>query len=180
MLPSPGRCAVHSYCELTRHFLSLPVWCIYLPLLPPSPPPTSLPSHPTLTSLTLLKKVFLLAELWIASELDPDSVPEELDYGAKLPVTIITGFLGAGKTTLLNRILTENHGKRLAVIENEFGTCVPLRCVACDTCGAVRCVHACMCAFRLQRLWCKALGVEDIRSTRVFYFILSSCTLETR
>jgi G3E family GTPase len=38
-----------------------------------------------------------------------------------IPVTVITGFLGAGKTTLLNRILSERHGRRLAVIENEFG-----------------------------------------------------------
>ena len=39
----------------------------------------------------------------------------------KIPVTILTGFLGSGKTTLLNRILSENHGKKIAVIENEFG-----------------------------------------------------------
>ena len=39
----------------------------------------------------------------------------------KVPVTILTGFLGSGKTTLLNRILKENHGKKIAVIENEFG-----------------------------------------------------------
>ena len=60
------------------------------------------------------------------TEEDEDSVPElvpcdsAIEYGC-VPVTIITGFLGSGKTTLLNYILTEQHGKKIAVILNEFG-----------------------------------------------------------
>src|SRR5258706_6402378 len=46
---------------------------------------------------------------------------ESADERQRTPTTILTGFLGAGKTTLLNRILTEHHGGRVAVIENEFG-----------------------------------------------------------
>ena len=38
-----------------------------------------------------------------------------------IPVTVLTGYLGAGKTTLLNRILSENHGRKYAVVINEFG-----------------------------------------------------------
>lgn len=39
----------------------------------------------------------------------------------KIPITVVTGFLGAGKTTLVNHILQGNHGKKIAVIENEYG-----------------------------------------------------------
>lgn len=42
-------------------------------------------------------------------------------HSDRIPTTILTGFLGSGKTTLLNRVLTEHHGGRIAVIENEFG-----------------------------------------------------------
>jgi len=43
------------------------------------------------------------------------------EQSAQIPVTVLTGYLGSGKTTLLNRILSEDHGKRYAVIVNEFG-----------------------------------------------------------
>jgi len=52
---------------------------------------------------------------------DFDDLDEELPDDKKLAVTVITGFLGAGKTTLVNYVLNEDHGKKICVIENEFG-----------------------------------------------------------
>ncbi|KAL1879363.1 hypothetical protein VTK73DRAFT_7094 [Phialemonium thermophilum] len=63
-------------------------------------------------------------------DLDEDGPPELVETGneipeeerpVKVPITIVTGYLGAGKTTLLNYILTAEHGKKIAVIMNEFG-----------------------------------------------------------
>jgi G3E family GTPase len=50
-----------------------------------------------------------------------EPVQSETPQSDKIPVTVLTGYLGAGKTTLLNRILSEPHGKKYAVIVNEFG-----------------------------------------------------------
>ncbi|CAI6337463.1 unnamed protein product [Periconia digitata] len=66
-----------------------------------------------------------------AVEQDED-VPQLVDTTAdappstKVPITIVTGYLGAGKTTLLNYILTEQHGKKIAVILNEFGNSIDI------------------------------------------------------
>ncbi|OIW32402.1 cobW-domain-containing protein [Coniochaeta ligniaria NRRL 30616] len=63
-------------------------------------------------------------------DFDDDAPPDLVETGAepadeekivKVPITIVTGYLGAGKTTLLNYILTAQHGKKIAVIMNEFG-----------------------------------------------------------
>ena len=51
----------------------------------------------------------------------PNQFSPKQPQSEKIPVTVLTGYLGAGKTTLLNRILSEPHGKKYAVIVNEFG-----------------------------------------------------------
>lgn len=59
----------------------------------------------------------------VSDDEDEDEIPTLIAASSlerKIPVTILTGFLGSGKTTLLNHLLTANHGKKIAIIENEF------------------------------------------------------------
>ncbi|KAF2805652.1 cobW-domain-containing protein [Mytilinidion resinicola] len=66
--------------------------------------------------------------LLVASGQDDTGLETEVNEVSvtKVPITIITGYLGAGKTTLLNYILTERHGKKIAVILNEFGDSIDI------------------------------------------------------
>jgi len=57
----------------------------------------------------------------VSKQAKAEDAAKDVKNPEKVPVTVITGFLGSGKTTLLNRILKEQHGKRIGVIENEFG-----------------------------------------------------------
>ncbi|CAK9324550.1 unnamed protein product [Citrullus colocynthis] len=83
------------------------------------------------------------------SESDESDVLTKIPPDDRVPATIITGFLGSGKTTLLNHILTAEHGKRIAVIENEFGEVdIDGSLVAAKTTGAEDIVmlnNGCLC-----------------------------------
>lgn len=64
----------------------------------------------------------------------------------KTPITLLTGFLGAGKTTLLNRILTQNHGEKIAVIVNEFGDIgIDDKLIKRNANGIVELENGCLC-----------------------------------
>ena len=70
---------------------------------------------------TRLSVGLLLFVLKAGDALAPATTPVPNAGDRRMPVTVLTGFLGSGKTTLINHILTAQHGKKLAIIENEFG-----------------------------------------------------------
>ena len=82
-----------------------------------------------------------------AGDLDWLLAPAEpADEAGATPVTVLTGFLGAGKTTLVNRILSEAHGLRIAVIVNDFGAvCIDSELIVGVESGTVSLANGCVC-----------------------------------
>lgn len=96
---------------------------------------------------------------------------------APIPVTILTGFLGSGKTTLLNHLLTQNHGRRIAIVENEFGEVgVDNALVVGATEEIVEMNNGCLCCTVREDL-VSALGKLLTRRDRFDYVIIETSGL---
>jgi G3E family GTPase len=116
----------------------------------------------------------------------------------RIPVTVLTGYLGAGKTTLLNRILSEDHGRRYAVIVNEFGeigidgeliadTDEELlefnnRCICCTVCGdLIRTLRKLLAKpTDFDAIIVETTGIADPAPVAQTFFIDASLQAETR
>ncbi|XP_023527894.1 COBW domain-containing protein 1 [Cucurbita pepo subsp. pepo] len=111
--------------------------------------PPLAPLHFSLASKRTSRRFSVASTATPTSESDESDVLTKIPPDDRIPATIITGFLGSGKTTLLNHILTAEHGKRIAVIENEFGEVdIDGSLVAAKTTGAEDIVmlnNGCLC-----------------------------------
>ncbi|XP_022980166.1 uncharacterized protein LOC111479636 [Cucurbita maxima] len=111
--------------------------------------PPLAPLHFSVASKRTSRRFSVVSTATPTSESDESDVLTKIPPDDRIPATIITGFLGSGKTTLLNHILTAEHGKRIAVIENEFGEVdIDGSLVAAKTTGAEDIVmlnNGCLC-----------------------------------
>ncbi|XAR50517.1 hypothetical protein NMG60_11004862 [Bertholletia excelsa] len=102
-----------------------------------------------LSKSNLFSRRFVTSATTATPQTDGSDLSTKIPPDDRVPATIITGFLGSGKTTLLNHILTADHGKRIAVIENEYGEVdIDGSLVAAKTTGAEDIVmlnNGCLC-----------------------------------
>ncbi len=80
---------------------------------------------------------------------------------SRIPLTVVGGYLGAGKTTLVNRILTEDHGRRIAVIVNDFGDVAVDEALIGPAIGGIRALaNGCVCCAAVDGL---ATALTELR-----------------
>lgn len=100
-------------------------------------PPGLVPADEVFESLNLKEASSVDMSTGTSQQPEPPSAETAPTAGA-VPVTIVTGFLGAGKTTLLNYILTQDHGRRIAVIENEVGDSMDIESLIARVSGSMQ------------------------------------------
>lgn len=121
-------------------------------------PPGLVPAQEVLESLNLKETSSIDAS---TSQPGPSAEAVPTAAGA-VPVTIVTGFLGAGKTTLLNYILTQDHGRRIAVIENEVGDSMDIESLIARVSGTSTIPHRLSLVARFS-LFCWAFSRDHSR-----------------